>query len=363
MANEIRVLIAEDDTNTHEEWGESLAAWRFRSEIADDGVKALELIGSFNPHILVSDLRMPRKNGLELLREIRELGIHLPAIMISGQGEIPDAVEALKLGAIDYLRKPVDPAHLERVLRNIADNINIREENSTLRRRLSDVGELGPLFGRSLPMRRAITAMKPELQAKVLRVIEEGRVRRVGGTTEIPLDVRVLAASNRDIEQSVRDGKLRNDLFYRLNVFTIQLPPLRERSEDMSQLIQMFVSHYAEQNKKDVVGVDEECMKALLAHPWPGNVRQLRNVLERALIVCDGRMIRKSDLPDDFRAANTNDGSFIKIPIGSSLEDVEKEMISRTIEFTGGNKTRAAEILGVSAKTLYNKLERFGPER
>ena len=160
MANEIRVLIAEDDTNTHEEWGESLAAWGFRSEIADDGVKALELIGSFNPHILVSDLRMPRKNGLELLREIRELGIHLPAIMISGQGEIPDAVEALKLGAIDYLRKPVDPAHLERVLRNIADNINIREENSTLRRRLADVGELGPLFGRSLPMRRVITAIE-----------------------------------------------------------------------------------------------------------------------------------------------------------------------------------------------------------
>src|SRR5467141_2834698 len=122
MANEIRVLIAEDDTNTHEEWGESLAAWGFRSEIADDGVKALELISSFNPHILVSDLR-----------------INLPAIMISGQGEIPDAVEALKLGAIDYLRKPVDPSHLERVLRNIADNINIREENSTLRRRLADV--------------------------------------------------------------------------------------------------------------------------------------------------------------------------------------------------------------------------------
>jgi DNA-binding NtrC family response regulator len=453
MTNEIRVLIAEDDVNTHEEWGESLAAWGFRSEIAEDGIKALELISSFNPHILVSDLRMPRKNGLELLRDIQELGIRLPAIMISGQGEIPDAVEALKLGAIDYLRKPVDPAHLERVLRNIADNIAIREENSTLRRRLADVGELGPLFGRSLPMRRVISAierlaqssasvvitgdsgtgkelvartihelsprrdaayvpvncaaipetlmeselfghergaftgadrrregcfevanggtllldelteMKVELQAKLLRVIEEGRVRRVGGTTEIPLDVRVLAASNQDVEQAVRDGKLRSDLFYRLNVFTIQLPPLRERADDMPQLIQMFVGHYAQQNNKDVVGVDEECMKALLAYPWPGNVRQLRNVLERALIVCDGRMIRKSDLPDDFRAASNNDGSFIKVPIGSSLEDVEKEMISRTIEFTGGNKTRAAEILGVSAKTLYNKLERFGPER
>ena len=449
MANDIRVLIAEDDTNTHEDWRETLSAWGFRGEIAEDGVQALELISSFNPHILLSDLRMPRKGGLELLRDIREMGISLPTIMISGQGEIPDAVEALKQGAIDYLRKPVDPGHLQRVLKNIADNINIREENSSLRRRLAQVGELGPLFGRSLPMRKVITAierlaqssasvvitgesgtgkelvartihelsprrdaayvpvncaaipetlmeselfghergsftgadrrkegcfeaanggtllldelteMKAELQPKLLRVIEEQRLRRVGGTTEIPLDVRVLASSNRDIEQAVRDGKLRSDLFYRLNVFTILLPPLRERIDDLPQLVQMFINHYAQQNNKEVTGVDEECMQALAAHPWPGNVRQLRNVIERAAIVCEGRTIRKSDLPDDFRAGGGTDGSFIKVPLGSSLEDVEKEMISRTIEFTAGNKTRAAEILGVSAKTLYNKLERF----
>jgi DNA-binding NtrC family response regulator len=450
MATEIRVLIAEDDANTHDEWRETLMSWGFRGEIAEDGVRALELISSFNPHILLSDLRMPRKGGLELLRDIRELGISLPTIMISGQGEIPDAVEALKQGAIDYLRKPVDPEHLRRVLKNLADNINIREENSSLRRRLAQVGELGPLFGRSLPMRKVITAierlaqssasvvitgesgtgkelvartihelsprrdaayvpvncaaipetlmeselfghergsftgadrrkegcfevanggtllldelteMKTELQPKLLRVIEEQRLRRVGGTTEIPLDVRVLASSNRDIEQAVRDGKLRSDLYYRLNVFTIALPPLRERIDDLPQLVQMFINHYAQQNNKEVTGVDEECMQALAAHPWPGNVRQLRNVIERALIVCEGHTIRKPDLPDDFKAAGSGDGSFIKIPLGSSLEDVEKEMISRTIEFTAGNKTRAAEILGVSAKTLYNKLERFG---
>ena len=204
-----------------------------------------------------------------------------------------------------------------------------------------------------------LTEMKAELQPKLLRVIEEQRLRRVGGTAEIPLDVRVLAASNRDIEQAVREGKLRSDLYYRLNVFTIVLPPLRERIDDLPQLTQMFINHYAAQNKKDVTGVDEECMQSLAAHPWPGNVRQLRNVIERALIVCEGRTIRKSDLPDDFRAAGGADGSFIKIPLGSSLDDVEKEMITRTIEFTSGNKTRAAEILGVSAKTLYNKLERF----
>ena len=452
MANDIRVLIAEDDVNTHEEWRESIAAWGYRGEIAEDGMRALDLIGSFNPHILVSDLKMPHKNGLELLREIRELGIRLPTIMISGRGEIVDAVDALKLGALDYLRKPVDPMHLQQMLRNIADHITVREENSALRRRLAEVGELGPLFGRSLAMRRVIATierlapssasvvitgesgtgkelvartihelssrrdgpyvpvncaaipeslmeselfghergsftgadrrregcfevanggtllldelveMKFELQSKLLRVIEEGRVRRVGGTTEIPLDVRVLAASNRDIERAVRDGSLRADLHYRLNVFTIQLPPLRERVEDLPQLIQMFVHHYAAQNHRDVVGVDEDCMMALQAHPWPGNVRQLRNVIERALIVCDGRMIRRVDLPEAFRVGGNGANSFIKVPLGASFDDVEKEMIARTIDFAGGNKTRVAEILGISVKTLYNKIERFAAD-
>jgi DNA-binding NtrC family response regulator len=453
VASEIRVLLAEDDVDTHDEWRESLAAWGFKSEIAEDGERALEFIKSFDPHILVADLRMPRKDGLELLRDIHELGIDLPTIMISGQGEIPDAVEALKLGALDYLRKPVDPPHLRRVLNNIAENISMREENLALRRRLAQVGELGALLGSSLAMRRVISSierlasssasvvitgesgtgkelvartihelsprraapyvpvncaaipetlmeselfghergsftgadrrkegcfevanngtllldelpeMKVELQAKLLRVIEEQRLRRVGGTAEIPIDVRVLAASNRDVEQAVRDGALRADLFYRLNVFTIQLPPLRDRVEDLPALAQMFVQHYAALNHREVAGLDEECLNALKAHPWPGNVRQLRNVIERAVIVSEARTIRKRDLPEEFRATSSNDGGNISIRLGSSLEEVEKELISKTIDFTGGNKTRAAEILGVSAKTLYNKLDRFGRDR
>jgi DNA-binding NtrC family response regulator len=202
-----------------------------------------------------------------------------------------------------------------------------------------------------------LTEMKP--QAKLLRVIEEGRVRRVGGVAEIPIDVRVLTASNRDIEQAVHDGLLRADLYYRLNVFTIQLPPLRERIEDIPQLIQMFIEQYAAQNHKDVIGADEECVKALQANPWPGNVRQLRNVIERAVIICEGRTICTNDLPDPFRVADTNASSYFKMPLGSSLEAVEKEMILRTIEFTRGNKTRAAATLGVSIKTLYNKLDQY----
>src|SRR5579863_1702461 len=420
MSTDTRILVAEDDKATQDEWRESLGAWGFRVEVAEDGQRALEMIDTFHPHILLADLKMPRKGGLELLRDVREMGINLPAIMISGQSEIPQVVEAIKLGALDYLRKPVDPPRLRQLLKNIAENIQMREENLKLRRLLADTGTIGPIFGRSTAMRKVaatiervaqsaasvvitgesgtgkelvartihqmssrrdasyvplncaaipetlmeselfgyekgaftgadhrkegcfemanggtllldeITEMRSELQPKLLRVIEEQRLRRLGGTAEIPLDVRVLASSNRDIEQAVREGKLRSDLFYRLNVFTIALPPLRERIDDLPQLTQMFINHFAAQNKKEVTGVDEECMKALAAHPWPGNVRQLRNVIERALIVCEGRTIHRTDLPDDFRAAGGADGSFIKIPLGSSLEDVEKEMISPT---------------------------------
>jgi DNA-binding NtrC family response regulator len=442
--------VAEDDIETHEDWRETLTTWGYSVDLAEDGVRALELINSNHPHIVLADLRMPRKNGLELLHDIREMGVYLPTIIISGQGDVPEAVEAIKLGAVDYLRKPVDPPHLKQILRNLAENIAMRDENLSLRRRLADVGELGPLVGKSASMRRVIatieriaeasasiviagesgsgkelvartihqmssrcakpyvgvncaaipetlmeselfghergaftgadrrregcfeaanggtllldeiTEMKIEMQAKLLRVLEERQLRRVGGNSEIALDVRVLAASNRDVAQAVRDGKLREDLYYRLNVFTIDLPPLRERREDIPLLVQNFVQHYAVRNNKDIVGVDDEALSALQAHPWPGNVRQLRNVMERALIVCNGRVIRRSDLPAEFQSIPSVESGYVKLRVGSTLEEMEKELVRRTIEFSGGNKTRAAQMLGVTPKTLYNKLERYG---
>jgi DNA-binding NtrC family response regulator len=452
MKREIRILLAEDDSGTHEEWRETLAAWGFSAEVADDGVQALELIGTFHPDIVIADLRMPNKDGLELLNDIRQMGTYLPTLIISGQGDVPEAVEAIKLGAVDYLRKPVDPPHLRQILRNLAENVIMRDENLSLRRRLAEVGELGPLFGKSAAMRRVIatieriadsaasvvvtgdsgtgkelvartihqmsarrngpyvgvncaaipetlmeselfghergaftgadrrregcfeaanggtllldeiTEMKPELQAKLLRVLEERRVRRVGGNAELTLDVRVLAASNRDIAQAVRDGKLREDLYYRLNVFTIELPPLRERLDDLPLLVTSFVQHYATLNNRDVVDVDEECLAALRSHSWPGNVRQLRNVIERALIVSRARVIGKHDLPEEFQSIAQVGSGDVKMRIGVTLEEMEKELIFRTIEFTSGNKTRAAQVLGISAKTLYNKLERYSSQ-
>lgn len=209
-----------------------------------------------------------------------------------------------------------------------------------------------------------ITEMKPALQAKLLRVIEERRLRRIGGTAEIELDVRVLAASNKDLVQAVREGKLREDLLYRLNVFTIRLPPLRERLEDIPVLASHFVLQYAALNNKLAAGLDEECIEALQNHSWPGNVRQLRNVIERASIVCTRHLIGKSDLPEEFqRPTEPVENGFIKVKIGTSLDEIEKEAIFQTIKSTGGNRAKAAQVLRVSARTLYNKLQRYASER
>ena len=171
MAHPTRILVAEDDTSTHATWRESLTTWGYAVEVAEDGVRALELIKSFNPHLLLANVKMPRKDGIELLRDIREMGVNLPTIMISGEGDIPEAVEAIKLGALDYLRKPVDPPHLRQMLRTLADSIEVREENLALRRRLAEVGELGPLYGRSPAMRKVLAAIERVAQSSASVVI------------------------------------------------------------------------------------------------------------------------------------------------------------------------------------------------
>ena len=208
-----------------------------------------------------------------------------------------------------------------------------------------------------------ITEMRVELQAKLLRVIEDQKLRRLGGTVEIALDVRLLAASNRNLAEATRLGRLREDLYYRLNVFTIELPPLRERLEDISALVEIFINQFAAANDKNVTGVDHESLEILREHRWPGNVRQLRNVIERATIVARGPLITAADLPADVRRVNRK-GAHFELRIGDSLDELEREFIFRTLEFTNGNKVRAAEILGISLKTLYNRLGRYlGKER
>jgi DNA-binding NtrC family response regulator len=472
MADAKRVLVAEDHPRTRQAWTELIASWGFEVEAAEDGQRAVELIGSFEPHILLLDLKLPIKDGLGVLGEIRQRGLPITTIVISGEGDIPDAVQAIKLGAYDYLRKPVDPPRLRQTLNNLSEHLAVSEENQRLRLRLMGVGQLGSIIGQSQAMRRVmalveqaapssasviiqgdsgtgkevvartihessprrsgpyvaincaalpeglleselfghergaftgadqrragcfelanggtllldeITEMKPELQAKLLRVIEDRKLRRVGGTSDIVLNVRVLAASNRDLADAILEGRLREDLYYRLNVFTIALPRLAERLEDLPLLVDHFVREFARANSRQVSGVDNACLEALKARPWPGNARELRNVIERAVIVSTGPLITVADLPAHAppaahaaappQAPETSapvaaaqsappepDSPAPGLPVGQPLREVERQLILKTLEMVGGNRVRAAEILGISPKTLYNKLGRY----
>lgn len=467
-----RVLIVEDDADSREGWSILISRWGYRVDTAEDGERALQMIDGAAPHILLLDLKLPKKDGLAVLHEIQANGWQIPAIVISGEGEIEDAVKSIKLGAYDYLRKPVDPHHLEVLLNNLRLHLTISRENQLLRRRLMDAGELGQMVGQSLPMRRVMTSieqvaassasvvivgesgtgkemvartihelsrrssgpyiaincaalpetlmeselfghergaftgadrrregcfelanggtllldeigeMKPELQAKLLRVLEERKVRRLGGNSEISVDVRVLAATNRNLEVRLREGQLREDLYYRLNVFTIQVPPLRDRPEDVPVLIEHFLRRLVPSAGKVVSGIEADCLQLLGSLPWPGNVRQLRNVIERAVIVTRGPMISIADLsqeltlgshprtqsaiesagnlaagPSEECPVNGLQASGPQIYVGMSLNAVKRELLLETLKFTGGNKAKAAEILGVSLKTLYNYLK------
>jgi len=207
-----------------------------------------------------------------------------------------------------------------------------------------------------------IGEMPPQTQAKLLRVLEDRKVRRLGSKVETPVDVRVVAATNKNPEQAVADGKLRQDLYFRLNVFHIHLPPLREHKGDLPLLVDHLLAEISEKHGKKVTGVGADVMDLFKSYPWPGNVRELRNVLERSAIASDRGTINRQHLPSDFghAPAVTSSGlGGLRFPIGTTVDDVERELIFQTLASTSQNKTRAAELLGISLKTLHNKLKEY----
>src|SRR6202021_38915 len=210
-----------------------------------------------------------------------------------------------------------------------------------------------------------IGEMPAPTQAKLLRVLEDRKVRRLGSKSETPVDVPVLAATNKDPEQAVGNGQLRQDLFFRLNVFHIHLPPLRDHKDDIPLLVEYILRDVNAKHGKNVRGVGTEVMDIFKSHTWPGNVRELRNVLERSTIMCEKDLITRSCLPDEFgksQAKGPSDLSTIKFPVGTTVDAMERELILQTLNATGNNKTRAADLLGISLKTLHNKLKKYGGE-
>lgn len=204
-----------------------------------------------------------------------------------------------------------------------------------------------------------ITEMRLDLQVKLLRVVEERKVRRLGGTVEVPVDVRIVAASNRSLAQAICEGRFREDLFYRLNVFHVELPPLRHRLDDLPPLVENFIEEFNREHRKSVQGLEQDFLDALRAHTWPGNIRELRNVIQRAVIVCRSPMLSLRDLPLELASRRGPEVSFT-VHLGSSGHEVERELLVRTVAYANGNKARAADILGMSRGTLYNRLKRYG---
>jgi DNA-binding NtrC family response regulator len=445
-----RVLIVEDDSATRGGLTELVRTWGFLTESAADGDEGLDKISSFRPGIVVTDLVMPRRTGLQLLEALQDIDPSIAVILLTAQGSVESAVEAIQNGAYDYLTKPVEPQRLRILLDKAAERQHALREVRALRRQLRDRGAFGGMIGASSEMRKIyqvieqaapttasvlitgesgtgkelvaqtihqlspraqmpyvpincaaipetlleseifghekgaftgamerrqgvfeladrgtifldeIAEMTPTTQVKLLRVLQERRFRRLGGRVETPVDVRVIAATNVDPLQAVRDGKLREDLFYRLNVFSIALPPLRDRKDDLPLLAQSFIGEFAERNGKSVKAMSAEAMRRLEQYHWPGNVRELRNVIERATILADGEFIEVKHLPPLGPTPVVASGSGMTLEAGITVEEAERRLIILTLEHTRDNKTRAAEILGISLKTLHNKLNRLG---
>jgi DNA-binding NtrC family response regulator len=444
-----RVLIVEDDPATREGLSELVQTWGFLTDSAVDGEDALRKVTSFRPSIVVTDLVMPQMDGHQLLRILHEEDADISVVILTAQGSVESAVEAIKDGAYDYLTKPVDPQRLRILLDQLVERQETLREVKALRRQLREHGSFGRLIGSSPGMRRIyrtieqaaptaasvliwgesgtgkelvaqtvhqlspraampfvpincaaipetlleseifghekgaftgatdrrqgcfeladrgtlfldeIAEMTPATQVKLLRVLQERAFRRLGGRQEQKVDVRIIAATNMDPHEAVLKGKLREDLLYRLNVFGIPLPPLRERREDLPLLVQSFLADFNARNGKAIAAVNHEAMRVLEQYNWPGNVRELRNVIERATILTEGQFIEPKYLPPALVEAGKTVPVVLALTPGVTVEEAEARLIKLTLEHTRDNKTRAAEILGISLKTLHNKLNKL----
>ncbi|MGH9349204.1 MAG: sigma-54-dependent transcriptional regulator [Vicinamibacterales bacterium] len=444
-----RVLIVEDEPATRRGLTELVRTWGFTADAAADGEEALQQITAFRPSIIISDLVMPRMSGLDLLRALKDEGGDLTIVILTAQGTVETAVEAIKEGAYDYLTKPVEPQRLKILLDKIVERQDTLREVKVLRRQLRDHGTFGRMIGSSPHMRKVyqvieqaaptsanvliwgesgtgkelvaqtvhqlspraqqpfvpincaaipetlleseifghekgaftgahdrragcfeladrgtlfldeIAEMTPATQVKLLRVLQERRFRRLGGRNEQSVDVRVITATNVNPMDAVKNSKLREDLYYRLNVFAMELPPLRDRKDDLPLLIQSFINEFNQRNAKTVAAVDAGAMRMLEQYNWPGNVRELRNVIERAVILSSGEFIEPKHLPPLVTESPDVVKPTLSLTPGTTVEEAERRLILMTLEHTRDNKTRAAEILGISLKTLHNTLNKL----
>jgi two-component system response regulator HydG len=409
--------------------------------------------------LVLTDLRMPGMDGMEVLKTVKEAEPSVPVLLITAFGSVESAVQAMKVGADDYLAKPVDLYELRRRVQALIEKRRLRFEVDELKARLDERFGFDQIVGSSPPMRelfqqvRMVAATRAtvmiigesgtgkelianaihqnsdrkrnrflpincaaipanlmeselfghekgsftgadrarqgkfelasggtlfldeigelslDLQAKLLRVLEERVVTRVGGSQPIQVDVRIIAATHRDLAQMVAEGKFREDLMYRLRVVELRIPPLRERLEDIPLLVHAFIAQFNREHDKEVEGASADLLRVLSSHSWPGNVREMRNVVERMVIFCGEKELRVAHLPQDFRAASAaapqaspsqgpRPGLQFPQPV-QPLDQMERHAIYRALDETRGNKTQAARVLGIGVRTLHRKLKEY----
>ncbi len=444
-----RVLVADDEEAARRTLGEILTEDGYEVALAADGDEALRLVAQESPDVLLTDLRMPGMDGLELLTRVRAGYPEVAIVIMTAHGTIRSAVRALRDGAEDYLTKPIDVEELEHLLEGLFSRRRLAAETRILRERLDEKYSFENIIGRSpemlqvfrlieqvapsqasilitgesgtgkeliaqalhqrssrrdAPFVKVSCAALPEtlleselfghergsftgalarragrfeiaaggtifldeigdvpqgMQVKLLRFLQDHQFERVGGNVTMTVDVRVIAATHRDLPALVREGKFREDFYYRLNVIEIPLPPLRARDQDIPLLVDYFIHKFAAGNGKTVTGVDDETMAALVSNSWPGNVRELEHAIERAVVLARGPILDLSlfpSLPVVQEPQKRPDGPLVP---GASLRDIERDAILRTLEAVGGSTSRAAAVLKISPRTIQYKIKQY----
>jgi two-component system NtrC family response regulator/two-component system response regulator HydG len=451
-----RIVVIDDEVNAAAALETLLQEDGYEVGRAHDARSGLAMLEKTEPDIVLTDLRMPGMDGLELLEKIKGIRPETMVIVMTAYGTVKTAVRAMKLGAEDYLSKPIDVEELEVILQRTLEKKRLLEETRVLRDRVhrkyafeSLVGECpemlaafktvrqvapasssvlllgesgtgkelfaqalhqnsprkdkpfikvacsalpetlleselfghekgsftGALYARAGRFEMAdggtlfldeIGDISPTVQIKLLRFLEEREFERVGGNRTYKVDVRIVCATHRDLAKKLEDGTFREDLYYRLNVIEIHIPPLRERGADIPVLAHHFLKKFAEVNGKDLRGVSDEALALLLGHPWPGNVRELENAIERAVVLANEPVLTAAHFPTLRRISGevrpaSNGGLGVAIP-GSTFADIEREAILRTLEAVGGSTSRAASLLQISARKIQYKLKEYHEE-
>ena len=448
-AREIRILIADDEYHICEGLKEALQRADYTVDVAYDGQQAAELLEKRHYHAAIFDLRMPGMDGLSLLKQVKERSSDTGVIIVTAFGEVSTAVDAMRMGAYDYLTKPIDLKRLRLSLQHLLAHLALVAENKELRARLDSaevtdeivhrsavmkqvcdtiaqagmtdvpvliMGETGTgkelvaraihrrsnrkrgplvamncgaipdtlfeseLFGHARGAFTGAHADKPgrfaaagggslffdevgeiplQNQVNLLRVLEEKVYMPVGGTEPVRTDVRTVFATNRDLETEVREGRFREDLYYRINVVPIRLPPLRERKEDIPLLVETFLDQLCSLHHKPRNHLTPDAMQLILGYAWPGNVRELKNVIERIVVTCPDREVGVDRLPSRVREVPSEPEGF-RVELGASIEEAERMLIEKTLIHVTSNRRKVAEILGISVRALQYKLKKYG---